>query len=453
MAKLSEEPLRRGPICGGWGLYVGVIFFINASAAARSQACPFSFREAGFIAPSRAAYALFFFYDEATPGRERLEALDAAAASVLYDSNVKARAVNVSSGADTAALEHLRKAGAPALPAAVLAAPNGDAIALEIPGGRLTDESVRAVLERAVSSPLREEIRDNIVRSWCVAVLRLCGDKEIDDCAAETVRQAAKGMRGSMTEMGRTIERPPHVIIIPAGCAAESVLIRATGLAERPEEPALAVLFGRGKRFGPALRGADITLQNVEGFFKMLGRNCACTTNPIWFSGPSAPLRWGEALEEQVRKELGYDPANPLVQMELVGVPSIELARQAEGRVEDLGLDDIPLLGYREVAVEDFKSMPGDADATEGKTSGTGDFRQDATGEQAPSCCGAQGGVFEAYVPRRASGGDAARRPLPDQRSGGLRAGRYILATVGALAIIAAGGSLLIFLRRGTRRG
>ncbi|HOX37564.1 MAG TPA: hypothetical protein PL033_06210 [Candidatus Brocadiia bacterium] len=430
-----------------------IAFFAAASVA---DACPFSFREAGFIAPSRAPYIIFFFHDNETPGRECLVKLDEIAAGALYDSNVRAKAVNLSDDENAGAAEWLKKAGADALPSAVLAAPNGEAIPIEIPGGKMSAESVKGCLESAVASPMRAEVRDNLIKPWCVCVLRQCGDKALDDAAADAVKEAVKGIVGAMSEMGKVIEKGPHMIIVPPDGGKENLFLRAIGLGDgKPAAPALAVLFGRGKRFGPALKGDDITRQNVEGFFQMLGRNCACTTNPIWFAGPTAPLRWGEALEGEVRKELGYDPASPLVQMELSGVASIELAREAEGRVEDLGLDDFPLLGYREVPVDfnpdgqegqDGEAKP-DAEEKVAVIPDDGPVRPVKQAE--PPVADIQpAAILKADNPQP---GTAPVRPQLPAADANLskRAGRNLFVAAGILVIIVATLSLMVFRRRG----
>ncbi len=100
----------------------------------------------------------------------------------------------------------------------------------------------------------------------------------------------------------------------------EQVLLWSLGLDGEKTEARLAVLFGMGRRIGPVFGGAEVTKIGLSNLFRLLGRNCACTTDPSWLLGPAVPLSWGNDLELQVREELGFDPNNPAVAGTLAGV-------------------------------------------------------------------------------------------------------------------------------------
>jgi len=136
---------------------------------------------------------------------------------------------------------------------------------------------------------------------------------------------------GSVTEMGHRIKHPPFVMTIELSDQAEQVLLWSLGLTE-PEEPGaqVAILYGMGRRLGKTLSAVEASQPGLVDRFKLLGRNCTCTTDPSWVLGPAAPLSWTEDLQILTREALGFDPNSPAVLMTLAGAWK-SLREQAEG--------------------------------------------------------------------------------------------------------------------------
>jgi hypothetical protein len=111
----------------------------------------------------------------------------------------------------------------------------------------------------------------------------------------------------------------------------EQVLRWSLGLDERaPKRARVAVLFGTGRRCGPDLLAAEATRSKLMDLFRLLGRNCTCTTDPTWLLGPALPVDWSADLQAQVREALGFDPTSPAVAEALSGVWT-KLRRPANG--------------------------------------------------------------------------------------------------------------------------
>lgn len=167
-----------------------------------------------------------------------------------------------------------------------------------------------------VSSPKREELKRHIVRDWCVVMLVEGTDREENERAEKAILRASQQIVGAVTETGMRVKRKPYLMRLSP--QEERILLWSLGLPEPDRrEPSAVVLFGRGQRIGPVLEGKEIDESSMLSLLYSLGKACACTTDPKLLSGPQIPLRWGDEVQEEVCRELGFDPDNPLVRSAL----------------------------------------------------------------------------------------------------------------------------------------
>jgi len=308
-----------------------VIGALWASGVQSTLACPYCIREAGFIVRDVDPYRVVFFVRPDTPVARELPAwVEQSSKRLLGESNVEAEVVDLEAATDNPALKHYRALKEPAPPAAILVSPRGQAMQLPLPTP-LTAESVHATIGGVVSSPARDEVLGHIIRDWAV-VLVVPGPDEAETAAVQRAATRAAGtVAGSVTEMGHRIKHPPFVMTIELSDQAEQVLLWSLGLTE-PEEPGaqVAILYGMGRRLGKTLSAVEASQPGLVDRFKLLGRNCTCTTDPSWVLGPAAPLSWTEDLQILTREALGFDPNSPAVLMTLAGAWK-SLREQAEG--------------------------------------------------------------------------------------------------------------------------
>src|SRR5690606_35240895 len=128
----------------------------------------------------------------------------------------------------------------------------------------------------------------------------------------------------------------------------EQVVLWSLGLdaqpaGEGPRPPRLLMLAGRGERRGPVLIGDEIDAARAYDLVHMLGRNCTCTAESHWLSGPVIPLEWTPEMQDLARAVLGFDPDNP----EAVGVIG-----DVEAGLSGLFGAGAGGLGYREASLE-----------------------------------------------------------------------------------------------------
>jgi len=414
---------RRTPLAA-----VGMLVALAWQASA--PACPYAIRDAGFIARDPRPYRLCVLVANGTPGRDKLATwLKAASERHLGEANVKAELVNVDTQPTHPAAAHLATLADRGLPAAVLLSPAHEALALGPLGrGAPTPKAVEALVARAVSSPRRDDMLHDLVDPWCVVVLAKGTASDRGNARAQKAIEAAiQQTKGTVTAMGRTIARPPHLMILAADDRDEPILIWALALDQGGcTQPRAAIVFGAGRRLGPVLEGREIDQATLLGLFQFLGRNCTCTADPESVLGPQVPLVWGADVQSRVAKALGFDPNSPRSASTLAGVwKSVALPR----------LPDLDTLGYSEGIVE-FGPEP-TADESQRQESLPAPEPKVPRPERAPAA------PDELGLP-------TSRPGLPDvpEAAPGRRLGTAVWLVVAGLVIVALGGSAALWLAR-----
>ena len=151
-------------------------------------------------------------------------------------------------------------------------------------------------------------------------------------------------------------------------------------LERRPDDdiikPHVAVLYGRGRQIGSPFKGEAITESAVFNILSVIGSACECGLERKWVLGAMLPIRWGEKLQSEVVKLLGFNPESPMVKTEISQM--LSLGRMEGADVASVGDE---LYRYREETLE-FENRPTVAivpfsnfrqpTSTEGNASGTG---------------------------------------------------------------------------------
>jgi len=290
----------------------------------RATACPYSIRDVGFVELAEIPYRLYFFLQDATAGKEDFQAaFERASGAILADSNVEAEIVNVDQQKTHPAVEYLRFWEMESFPAALLVSPRGHSMVVPIfEASRPFVETAWSALETIVSSPAREEIMEKIVTAWGVVILVEGKNAAANGTARKVVAEAIADIARSMNRAGRTVEEAPHLLVLSADLyAREEVLLWSVGLEHRGSRgPHVALLYGKGRQFGPVLEGDALSRQSLFSLLDTLGMKCGCDADPGWLSSAVIPHRWGQKLRGEVVKNLGFDPDNPMVKMEVSSV-------------------------------------------------------------------------------------------------------------------------------------
>ncbi|MCX7015978.1 MAG: hypothetical protein NTW86_26055 [Candidatus Sumerlaeota bacterium] len=387
--------------------------------------CPYTFREAGFILREAAPYRLCLLVKSDTPDQDSLaQWLDDAADELLRESNVQAEVVDVDGDLEeglAARLDSLELADGPA---AVLVPPKGEAQCLAaLDPSNLNAKVVRSLVEGVVDSPARRILREHLVADWCVMVMAQGADAEENQKAEANLRGAADDVVGAPTETGEKIERKPFVLVVARDDPRERLLVESLGIASEGPKPRAAIVFGKGRRFGPVLEEGFLERAYVASMLRFLGNNCACTADPRWLNGPVAPMAWPMDLREKVRDQLGFDPDSPAAWMEIQSVQAAVDPEAVEAGETWPGGADPLLGGYKEFVVEGGDGV----DAAAGRSP------QVASRPTPPATSAVQ--------PR------AVDDPAPSLER---KTGAAVIAGLGGLILLAALGGAAIFLRRGS---
>lgn len=331
-------------------------FALSASLfLSTAGACPYSVRQVGFAELKTEPYHVYVLVTDHTPGRERLAGRLKQAASIITDSNIQVEIVDVDRQETHDAVIDSYGLNIQRYPAAIMVSPKESAIIL--PGfqtGALSAKEVGNVLQTAVSSPKREELKSHIVKHWCVVMLVEGTDAARNQKARAEVKAAIKEVAGSIAQSGEIIDKPPYLLEVASVDPSEQVLLWSLGLGGETAQPRAVVLFGRGRQMGPVLEGGTLTKAGVADMVAGVGVICACTTDHRSLRSTGIPLRWEEDRQDQVRRLIGFDPDSPEVTMELARVWQEEPPASKSG---------LGLFGYTEARIEYVEEPGGNAAA------------------------------------------------------------------------------------------
>ncbi|MCD6350816.1 MAG: hypothetical protein J7M26_01745 [Armatimonadetes bacterium] len=364
-----RERAHRGPRSTGRWLLPSLLVL----AAPLLLACPYSIRDSGFIVREPYPYRLLVAVDASVPDRPSLaKALASAVEPYEADANLTAQLVDLSDPAPDELTRRVAALELGPLPAVVLLTPRDRLVVLKGLGGPgLRGPRVAEMVRQVVFSPARDQISRHLISDWCVVLVCEGPDAAENRQVQDAVAQASQTVAGEQTEMGQKISTPPFVLTLPYGAQGEEVLLATLGLDQSDSSRArLAVLFGKARRLGPVIPATQAKAELLAGLFRLLGRNCTCTSDPRLLLGPAAPLLWGADLRQRVHDELGFDPDSPAAVNSLAGAWVILRDPQADwskGPAEGIEEFARSLASQPTVDYQEFTLGPPEEGAGEGE--------------------------------------------------------------------------------------
>ena len=307
---------------------------------AEPLACRYNVRETGFVDLGIDSYRLLCFVDSQTPAEE-ISQLESLATEFLTDSSISLELISVDKNPDHAALEYWKPVGGQSRPSAALISPMGHSLWL----GPLWEEvfspdQVRAGLLKVVSSPVRSRIAEELATAFGVILLIEGKDQAGNNRARTSVLQAIGTLESELEYFPKPIRRGPVLITLTREeLTSEQLLLWSFHLEpDDLEQPIAAILYGRGRWIGPVMIGEEITLDLVSRILFIVGADCECELDPRLLRGTGIPIPWNRRLQALVSRDLGFDPDNPLVKMEVGQILRINTwqAYATEDRVKQL---------------------------------------------------------------------------------------------------------------------
>lgn len=300
-------------------------------ATGLAHACKYNVRDAGFVDFEPAPYRLVVVTNLEPAARDWQQELRHVATTTWLDANVELELVNpLDPPAEVRAAR--RFAASRTEPAAVLVAPDGRTF-LRPFVAEPDQDAIWSLVEGTVDSPLRRRLAETLVNSFAAIIVAEGPDAGENERVREAAAGAVRRFADRMGRLPKPVKAPPVVFRVPLSLAAnqggrqeaygaaDEVALWSLGLsATNRSETEVAVVYGRGRRSGPPLRGPELTETALLDRLTILGQDCECDLDRSWLRGPLMPMRWDAEQQQQVVKELGFDAENPMVKTEIARI-------------------------------------------------------------------------------------------------------------------------------------
>ena len=275
------------------------------------------------------------------------------------DANVKSKIVDVQNS-ESPLSQFYKKTGIDKQNLA-LVSPAGEVLQLEInrQAGNFREE-IWTMLEQVISSPIREQVLEKIVKSYGIVLIVESEDVEANQLAFKMVNEAIEEIKTMMASMPKPVDVPPEIIVMEnKNIKSEQILLWSLGYENVKESlPAITVLYGRGRQMGRLLPSEIIKSNIIRNLLAFVGADCECGLDRSWILGRMMPIRWELDKQRKVIQYHQFDAENPLTQAEMAQILSISPSKQRTENNADLSAEGI--YGYTEKEIKLVTSSPGE---------------------------------------------------------------------------------------------
>jgi len=335
-----------------------ILFILMSNSIYYSTAfgCKYTVRDIGFTDLGSTPYQLYFYVDDHIP-EEIVSTFQRIAYAALLEANIVAETINIDQQPQHPAMNYFRSQKSASLPVVILANSYGNQILLPFSyTSENYKEPVWQIIENVVTSPLRKKIIELVANRYGAVLLIEGKNKEKNILAQNAISTAIEDISQVLQIMPKPIKEPPQIMVISQQAfAEEKVLLWSLNVnTEDPNEPQIVILYGKGRRIGPVIKGTDITKENIFSLLAIIGADCECGLDRSIMLGRMIPLRWERKIQSDMVKSLGFDVENPMVKSEMSQILSMTPALQ--GNKNTLN----PLMAYREgiVTFDNVPSVP-----------------------------------------------------------------------------------------------
>lgn len=322
------------------------LLLITLASADFVEGCRFNVRETGFVDLGTGSFLLICLTEGDSQGNFAGMFRDRAG-EVLADTNVLFEHVDISTQTDHPALRFVEEHGIVSFPAVVLLSPTGHSLSMATDS--LSDsqhQRIASTLSETVDSPLRNLLVKDLSRVYGV-VLLIEGEEEAENIRARQQAEIAIGqIEAHMGFMPKEISHGPVLRTLEReSIYAERVLLWSLGLnGVELSEPRVAVLYGRGRWIGPLLTGEEIREQILFNILSVIGADCECGLDPRLIRGTALPVRWNRERQNEVTRDLGFDPDNPMIKIEVSQILKLRGTLYPTASSPDrAAVDDLPV--------------------------------------------------------------------------------------------------------------
>jgi len=348
-------------VCKSVQLIWPVLGLVGLLLTEGSLGCRYNVRETGFVDTGLQPFVVVCFVNEQTPQGFREQFLRTAE-TVLVDSNVTFELVDVDYQPEHPAMAYSGDMSGYSLPSLVLVSPERSIssvpIELKIDG---SSAEVQTRLQRIVSTPFREELVKLLAKHYAIVLLVHGSDTAMNQRKQRSIRKALSGIQRQMRFMPKAISYGPELMMLDEDTQrVEGTLLWSLGIKDAlGSGPYAAVLYGKGRWLGPLLQNEEIEEERLTQLLAIVGADCECGLDPRLMRGRPLPLRWNRAVHTQVVEDLGFDPENPMVRIEVSQIMRMRASLYSENITERrlAGNDDIPIPFVEDIAAEQSVSV------------------------------------------------------------------------------------------------
>ena len=329
------------------------ILVIQSIFLSTAFGCKYTVRDIGFTDLGSFPYQLYFYVDDRTP-KEIISAFQRIAYAALLDANIETETIHIDQQSQHPAMNYLKSQKGASLPVVILASSYGNQIVLPFSyTNENYKEAVWKIIENVVTSPLRKKIIDLVANTYGAVLLIEGKNNQKNRRAKSAISTAIEDIAQVLEIMPKPINEPPQIVVISQQVfVQEKVLLWSLDVnVTEIDEPQIVILYGRGRRIGPVIKGTDITKENIFSLLAIIGADCECGLDRSIMLGRKIPLRWERKIQSDLVKSLGFDVENPMVKSEMSQI--LSMAPALQGKKNALN----PLMAYREGIVK-FDNIP-----------------------------------------------------------------------------------------------
>ena len=300
-------------------------------------------REIGFADFGKDSYQIVLFKDNRISDADA-KIFRSISYAALLDANIKVQVVDVQKEKTSPLLEYYKKSSDGIFPNAILVSTEERAKAFTFDTKEDFTQTVWSLLEDIVTSSARKKLVESIIKSFGVVYFIEGESAEENIKSREIVEKAIEEIKLVMMSLPKPVHVPPVIITIKANeIDGEDILLWSLGWEDADRNhPAVALVYGRGRRMGPMLKGNLIKEDVIRNMLRFIGEDCECGLDRSWMLGTMVPLRWDSKLKAAVLSQYGFDADNPMVISEMSQILSV-----APERVNN-SIDTDILYGYSE---------------------------------------------------------------------------------------------------------
>ena len=314
------------------------MLFVNIGLA-----CRYTVREIGFADFGKDSYQFVLFKDNRISDADAKMFKNISYAALL-NVNISVKIIDVEKEKSALEMDYYKVTDKGELPNAILVSPEKRAKIFMLDDTEDFTQTVWSILEEIVTSSARDKLIEHIIASYGVVYIIEGTDPVENERAINIVDNAISEIKQIMMSLPKPVQIPPTIITIKKNeIASEGVLLWSLGWTKMDKsKPAVALIYGRGRRMGPLLKGDFIKEDVIRNMLRFIGEDCECGLDRSWMLGTMIPLRWDSKLQSAVLEQYGFDADNPLVISEMSQILSV-----APERVNNSVDTDI-LYGYSE---------------------------------------------------------------------------------------------------------